>query len=383
MEETKAIEMHRKWKGKIDIHVKANVETKEDLALAYTPGVADACLKIKEDINESFNLTGRSNQVAVITDGTAILGLGNIGPEAGMPVMEGKAVLFKTFGNIDAIPLCIKTTDTEEIIKTIKILEGNFAGINLEDISAPRCFEIESRLRKELNIPVFHDDQHGTAIVLGAALLNSLKIVNKKINEIKVVINGAGAAGTAICKYLLSFGVNNIIICDKDGIISNKLNYENPYHHMLASITNKKGLKGYLKDALIDADVFIGVSTGNIVTKEMIRSMAKDAIVFPMANPIPEISYNDAKEAGARIVGTGSSKFPNQVNNALVFPGLFRGALDARAKDITDEMKISVSYAIAESVKDSELNCEYILPSVIDKNVHTLIAKRVKETALK
>ena len=382
MDETKAVIAHRKWQGKIDINVRCSVDTEEDLAIAYTPGVADACRAIHDNPEESFKLTRRGNQVAVITDGTAILGLGNIGPEAGMPVMEGKAVLFKVFGNIDAFPLCLKTTDTEEIIRTIKLLEGNFAGINLEDISAPRCFEIETRLKKELSIPVFHDDQHGTAIVVGAALLNALKVVKKKIDEVKVVINGAGAAGTSIGKYLMKLGVKNLIMCDKDGIISRDEVYTNAHHNELALITNPNNMKGLLKDALVGADVFIGVSAPNVVTKDMVRSMAKDAICFPLANPIPEISYQDAKEAGARIVGTGSSKNPNQVNNALVFPGIFRGAIDAKADDITIEMMIATSKAISESVKEEELNETYILPKVIDKQVHKTIAKRVYETAL-
>lgn len=382
MEETKAVIAHRKWQGKIDINVRCSVETEEDLAIAYTPGVADACKAIHENPEESFKLTRRGNQVAVITDGTAILGLGNIGPEAGMPVMEGKAVLFKVFGNIDAFPLCLKTTDTEEIIRTIKLLEGNFAGINLEDISAPRCFEIETRLKKELSIPVFHDDQHGTAIVVGAALLNALKVVNKKIEDVKVVINGAGAAGTSIGKYLIKLGVKNLIMCDKDGIIARGEVYKNAHHNELAQITNPTNLKGLLKDALVGADVFVGVSAPNVVTKEMVRSMAHDAICFPLANPIPEISYQDAKEAGARVVGTGSSKNPNQVNNALVFPGIFRGAIDAKADDITIEMMIATSKAISESVKEEDLSETYILPKVVDKEVHKTIAKRVYETAL-
>ncbi len=382
MEETKAVIAHRKWQGKIDINVRCSVETEEDLAIAYTPGVADACKAIHENPEESFKLTRRGNQVAVITDGTAILGLGNIGPEAGMPVMEGKAVLFKVFGNIDAFPLCLKTTDTEEIIRTIKLLEGNFAGINLEDISAPRCFEIETRLKKELSIPVFHDDQHGTAIVVGAALLNALKVVNKKIEDVKVVINGAGAAGTSIGKYLMKLGVKNLIMCDKDGIIARGEVYKNAHHNELAQITNPTNIKGLLKDALVGADVFVGVSAPNVVTKEMVRSMAHDAICFPLANPIPEISYQDAKEAGARVVGTGSSKNPNQVNNALVFPGIFRGAIDAKADDITIEMMIATSKAISESVKEEDLCETYILPKVVNKEVHKTIAKRVYETAL-
>ena len=383
MKETKAILAHRKWQGKISINVRCSVETEEDLAIAYTPGVADACMAIYEDPKESFNLTRRGNQVAVITDGTAILGLGNIGPEAGMPVMEGKAVLFKEFGNIDAFPLCLKTTDTEEIIRIIKLLEGNFAGINLEDISAPRCFEIETRLKKELSIPVFHDDQHGTAIVVGAALLNALKVVNKKIDEIKVVINGAGAAGTSIGKFLMKLGVKNLIMCDRDGIISRGEVYQNAHHNELALLTNPNNLKGLLKDALVGADVFVGVSAPNVVNKEMVKSMAKDAICFPLANPIPEISYQDAKEAGAKVVGTGSSKNPNQVNNALVFPGMFRGAIDSHADDITIDMMIAASKAISESVSENELSDNYILPKVIDKKVHERIAKSVYEAALK
>ncbi len=377
-----SLKKHYEWKGKLEYISRVPVKDKEDLSLAYTPGVAQPCLEIQKDINKSYELTRRWNTVAVVTDGTAVLGLGDIGPEAGMPVMEGKAVLFKVFGNIDAFPLCLKTIDTEEIIRTIKLLEGNFAGINLEDISAPRCFEIETRLKKELSIPVFHDDQHGTAIVVGAALLNALKVVNKKIEDVKVVINGAGAAGTSIGKYLMELGVKNLIMCDKDGIIARGEVYKNAHHNELAQITNPTNLKGLLKDALVGADVFVGVSAPNVVTKEMVRSMAHDAICFPLANPIPEISYQDAKEAGARVVGTGSSKNPNQVNNALVFPGIFRGAIDAKADDITIEMMIATSKAISESVKEEDLSETYILPKVVDKEVHKTIAKRVYETAL-
>lgn len=382
MKDTKALQEHIKWQGKIEIKSKVKCDTLEDLAICYTPGVADACMAICEDPSLSFSLTARGNQVAVITDGTAILGLGNIGPTAGMPVMEGKCVLFKEYGNINAFPLCLKTTDSEEIINTIKILEGNFAGINLEDIAAPRCFEIESRLREELDIPVFHDDQHGTAIVVGAALINSLKLVHKKIEDVTVAMSGAGAAGTAIAKFLVKMGVKDVIVSEMNVIINKDTVYPNKYKQELASLTNKNNIKGTLKDAMKDADVFVGVSAGNIVTKEMVNSMAKDAIVFAMANPIPEIAYEDAIKAGAKIVGTGSSKNPNQVNNALVFPGLFRGAIDAKATDITDEMKIAASYAISESIKEEDLTFENILPKVINKDVHKLIAKRVKEAWL-
>lgn len=379
MKDSVALKKHKEWQGKIEIKSKVKCDTLEDLAICYTPGVADACMAIYEEPNLSFSLTGRGNQVAVITDGTAILGLGNIGPTAGMPVMEGKCVLFKEYGNVNAFPLCLKTTDTEEIIKTIKLLEGNFAGINLEDIAAPRCFEIETRLREELDIPVFHDDQHGTAIVVGAALINALKLVHKNINDITVAMSGAGAAGTAIAKFLVKMGVKDVIVSEMNVIINKDTTYPNKYKQELAALTNKNNIKGNLSDAMKDADVFVGVSAGNIVTKEMVSSMANDAIVFAMANPIPEISYEDAILAGAKIVGTGSSKKPNQVNNALVFPGLFRGAIDAKATDITDEMKIAASYAISESIKEEDLTFENILPKVIDKDVHKLIAKRVME----
>ena len=381
MKETKALQKHFEWQGKIEIKVKAPVETEEDLALAYTPGVADACMAIYENPELSTKLTARGNQVAVITDGTAILGLGNIGPAAGMPVMEGKATLFKTYGNIDAIPLCLDTTDVDEIVKTIKYLEKNFAGINLEDIAAPRCFEVETRLRNELSIPVFHDDQHGTAIVVGAALINALKLVNKKIEDVTVAMSGAGAAGTAICKYLVKMGVKNVIVSEMNKIINKDETYPTPSKNELAQITNKQNIKGNLADAMIGADVFVGVSAGNIVSKEMVSSMAKDAIVFAMANPIPEISYQDALDAGAKIVGTGSSKNPNQVNNALVFPGLFRGAIDAGVTQITDEMEMAASYAIAASVKEEDLTLTHILPKVVDKQVHKNIAQAVYNCA--
>ncbi len=383
MNQTPSINKHLEWKGKIETKVKAPVDTEEALALAYTPGVADVCLAIKEDINNSFTLTGRANTVAVITDGTAILGLGNIGPEAGMPVMEGKCALFKQFGGVDAFPLCLKTTDTEEIIRTIKLLEGSFGGINLEDISAPRCFEIETRLKKELEIPVFHDDQHGTAIVVGAALINALKVVDKPIKDVTVVVNGAGAAGISIGKYLLNMGVKDLIFVDKFGIICQGDTFENKSHQEVSTISNKRKLKGSLKDALVGADVFVGVSVGNIVTEQMVQSMNDKAIVFAMANPVPEIQPELAKKAGAAIVGTGSSKHPNQINNALVFPGLFRGALDVRASDINLEMMLAASRAIAETVPNDKLCAQYIIPKAVDYTAHKNVAKAVKEAAIK
>ena len=383
MNQTPSIKKHLEWKGKIETKVKAPVDTEEALALAYTPGVADVCLAIKEDINNSFTLTGRANTVAVITDGTAILGLGNIGPEAGMPVMEGKCALFKQFGGVDAFPLCLKTTDTEEIIRTIKLLEGSFGGINLEDISAPRCFEIETRLKKELEIPVFHDDQHGTAIVVGAALINALKVVDKPIKDVTVVVNGAGAAGISIGKYLLNMGVKDLIFVDKFGIICQGDTFENKSHQEVSTISNKRKLKGSLKDALVGADVFVGVSVGNIVTEQMVQSMNDKAIVFAMANPVPEIQPELAKKAGAAIVGTGSSKHPNQINNALVFPGLFRGALDVRASDINLEMMLAASRAIAETVSNDKLCAQYIIPKAVDYTAHKNVAKAVKEAAIK
>lgn len=380
---SKALEKHYEWKGKYETKIKCEIETEEDLALAYTPGVADACMAIYENKDLSYQLTGRANNVAVITDGTAILGLGNIGPEAGMPVMEGKCALFKKYGNVDAIALCLKTTDTEEIIKTIKYLEGSFGGINLEDISAPRCFEIESRLKKELDIPVFHDDQHGTAIVVGAALINALKIVKKDISKVKGVINGAGAAGISIAKFLLKLGVKDITMVDRCGILNRLNKYDNNAFNEIAKITNNKCVNGNLHDAIKGVDFFVGVSGPNLVFKEDIKNMNKDAIVFAMANPIPEISYSDAKAAGAKIVGTGSSKNPNQINNALVFPGLFRGALDAKAKDINDEMMIAASYAIAFMIKDEDLSDENIMPKVINKKAHEEVAKAVYKAAFK
>lgn len=378
----KSLEKHYEWKGKIESACRVPVSTKEDLCLAYTPGVAEPCMEIHKDVNKSFELTRRWNTVPVITDGTAILGLGDIGPEAGMPVMEGKCALFKAFADVDAFPICIKSKDVEDIIKTVKLISGSFGGINLEDISAPRCFEIERRLKEELDIPVFHDDQHGTAIVVGAALMNALKLANKKIDEIKVVLNGAGAAGIAISKYLLTLGVKDLIAVDRFGIIVEGDNRFNEAQQELAKITNREKLTGTLKDAMKGRDVFVGVSVANVVTKDMVRSMNDKAILFTLANPVPEISYEDAKEAGAFIVGTGSSEKPNQINNVLVFPGLFRGALDVRASTINKEMMIAASKGIVNCVSDEELSVDYILPYAWDEKAHQSVAKHVSEAAI-
>lgn len=379
----KSLEKHYEWKGKIESACRVPVSSKEELCLAYTPGVAEPCMAIHNDVNKSFELTRRWNTVPVITDGTAVLGLGDIGPEAGMPVMEGKCALFKAFAGVDAFPICIKSKDVEEIIQTVKLISGSFGGINLEDISAPRCFEIERRLKEELDIPVFHDDQHGTAIVVGAALMNALKLANKKIDEIKVVLNGAGAAGIAISKYLLALGVKDLIAVDRFGIIVEGDTRFNSAQQELAKVTNKEKLTGTLADAMKGRDVFIGVSVANVVTKEMVKSMNEKAILFTLANPIPEISYDDAKEAGAFIIGTGSSEKPNQINNVLVFPGLFRGALDVRANTINQEMMIAASQGIMECVSDEELCPEYILPYAWNEKAHQNVAKRVAEAAIK
>ena len=382
MKESLALQKHFIWNGKIETKVKVAVETEEDLALAYTPGVADACLAIKEDPSLSYELTGRNNSVAVITDGTAILGLGNIGALAGMPVMEGKCALFKTYGNVNAIPICLDTTDTEEIIKTVRYIQGNFAGINLEDISAPRCFEIENRLKSELDIPVFHDDQHGTAIVVGAALINACRLLKKDVRTLKAVVNGAGAAGIAIGKFLLHMGVRDVIMVDRCGILCRDVNYSNPAHNEIARRTNVGRLSGTLADALKGADLFVGVSVGNIVSEDMIRSMASKPIVFALANPVPEISPDKALASGAEIVGTGSSEYPNQINNALVFPGLFRGALDVRARDINEEMMMAAAEGIARAVTDRRLSRNYILPKAVDRNAHELVANAVRTAAV-
>ena len=379
----KSLEKHYEWKGKIEIKPRVEINSKDDLSVAYTPGVAQACLEINKDESKSFLLTRRWNTVPVITDGTAVLGLGDIGPLAGMPVMEGKCLLFKTFGDVDAYPLCIDSKDTEEIIKTIKLLSGSWGGVNLEDISAPRCFEIERRLKEELDIPVFHDDQHGTAIVVAAASTNALKLVKKNIDEVRIVINGAGAAGISICKFLYKFGARHLIICDKKGIISKNCDWLNDAQKELLKITNEDNLDGTLKEAFVNRDVFIGVSGPNCVTGEMVKSMNDKPIIFTLANPTPEINPILAKESGAYIVGTGSSEHPNQINNALVFPGLFRGALDSKAKQINDEMMIAASMGIASCVKDSELTPDYILPVAYSHEAHKMVAKCVYDAAIK
>ena len=373
---------HGQWKGKIEMVPRVPVDSREALSLAYTPGVAEPCMAIHEDVEKSFTLTRRWNTVPVITDGTAVLGLGDIGPEAGMPVMEGKCALFKAYGGVDAYPICLKTKDTEEIIKTIKIKSGSFGGINLEDISAPRCFEIETRLKDELDIPVFHDDQHGTAIVSAAALLNALKLAGKKIEEIRLVINGAGAAGIAIAKFLIKLGVKDLYICDRKGVICEGDERLNPAQCEIAKLTNARKFRGTLADIMKGADVFIGVSGPHCVTKEMVASMAEKSILFPCANPVPEIEPQDAKDAGAFIVGTGSSEHPNQINNVLVFPGLFRGALDVRARTVNTEMMIAAANGIAACVSENELSREYILPYAYDKNAHKVVAKAVAEAAI-
>lgn len=376
-----ALRLHAEWAGKLDIQPKMKIENKDDLSLAYTPGVAAPCLEIKDDINKSYELTGRGNLVAVITDGTAVLGLGDIGPEAGMPVMEGKCVLFKEFAGVNAIPLCIKSKDVDEIVHTVSLLSGSFGGINLEDIAAPRCFEIERKLKKVCDIPVFHDDQHGTAIVVAAALLNAVKLTKKEMGTLKIVINGAGSAGTAIAKILLQMNFGNIVLCDIDGAIYKGKPGLNEERKALAEVTNKNLEKGSLKDVIKDSDIFIGVSVPNVVSEEMIATMNEKSIVFPMANPIPEIMPDLAKKAGAYIVGTGRSDFANQINNVLAFPGIFRGALDVRARDINEEMKIAAAYAIASLVTDEELSREYIIPSALNKEVGKVVEKAVAKAA--
>ena len=378
-----ALKKHEQWQGKIEVVSRTPVKNKEQLSLAYTPGVAEPCLAIQKDINKSFELTRRHNLVAVITDGSAVLGLGDIGPEAGMPVMEGKCALFKEFADVDAFPLCIKTQDVDELVRTIYLLSGSFGGINLEDIAAPRCFEIERRLKEICDIPVFHDDQHGTAIVVAAAMINALKVVGKNIEDVRVVINGAGSAGTAIGMHLMKLGVRNLVMVDRFGIICEGMEELNDAHKALAKITNRQKLRGTLEDAMMGADVFIGVSAPNIVSADMVRTMNEGAIVFPMANPVPEIFPDAAKEGGAAIVGTGRSDYPNQINNVLAFPGIFRGALDVRASDINDEMKMAASYAIAGLVSDEELNAEYILPMAFDERIGKTVAAAVAEAAKK
>ncbi|MBO7179696.1 MAG: NADP-dependent malic enzyme [Clostridia bacterium] len=377
-----SLKKHYEWNGKIEVVTRCPIETREDMSLAYTPGVAEACLEIEKDVNKSFELTRRNNLVAVITDGTAVLGLGDIGAEAGMPVMEGKCALFKAFADVDAFPLCVKSKDVDEIVKTISLISGSFGGINLEDISAPRCFEIEKKLKECCDIPIFHDDQHGTAVVVLAAVLNALKVVKKDIETAKIVVNGLGAAGTAISKMLITAGAKNMVLVDKKGIIEENDISLGEERIALAKITNKENLNGDLSAAIKNADVFVGVSAPNILKAEMVKSMNRDAIVFAMANPTPEIMPDEAKKAGVRIVGTGRSDFPNQINNVLVFPGIFRGALDANATSITENMKLAAAKALANHIPENELNEENIIPSALDKTIAYEVAKAVEEQAV-
>ncbi|MBQ4366193.1 MAG: NAD-dependent malic enzyme, partial [Clostridia bacterium] len=377
-----SLRLHYEWKGKVEVIARAKVDSKDALSLAYTPGVAQPCLEIQKDISKSYELTRRWNTVAVVTDGTAVLGLGDIGPEAGMPVMEGKCVLFKAFGGVDAIPLCVRSKDVDEIVHTVALLAGSFGGVNLEDISAPRCFEIERKLKECTDIPIFHDDQHGTAIITLAGMINALKLVGKKIEDVKIVTSGAGAAGIAIIKLLMSMGLKNVIMTDRTGAIYKGREGLNPIKQEMAEITNQACEKGKLADVIKGADVFIGVSGPGTLTKDMVRTMAKDPIICACANPTPEIFPDEAKEAGAAVVSTGRSDFPNQINNVLAFPGIFRGALDVRASDINAEMKVAASYALANLVSDEELNPEYIIPAAFDPRVKDAVAKAVAQAAI-
>ncbi len=378
-----SLRLHGEWKGKIEVISTVPVKDKQDLSLAYTPGVAEPCLAIQKDVDLSYQLTRRWNLVAVVTDGTAVLGLGDIGPEAGMPVMEGKCVLFKSFGDVDAFPLCVRSKSVDDIVQTVKLLAGSFGGVNLEDISAPRCFEIERRLKQECDIPIFHDDQHGTAVVTLAAMLNALKLAKKNIGDIEVVVNGSGAAGIAITRLLMAMGLKRVILCDTKGAIYEGRDNLNDAKAEMAKISNFEKKKGLLKDVIVGADVFIGVSAAGMLTKEMVKTMAKDPIIFAMANPTPEIMPDEAKEAGALVVGTGRSDFPNQINNVLAFPGIFRGALDVRASDINDEMKIAAAKAIAGLVSDDELSADCVIPAPFDPRVASSVAKAVSEAAIK
>lgn len=378
-----SLKKHYEWNGKIEVIAKAKVNDSKSLSLAYTPGVAEPCLEIQKDYNKSYELTRRNNLVAVITDGSAVLGLGDIGPEAGMPVMEGKCVLFKEFGDVDAFPLCVRTKDVDEFVQTVYNISGSFGGINLEDISAPRCFEIEEKLKKMCDIPIFHDDQHGTAVVVSAALINATKIIGKDLSECKAVINGSGAAGTAIAKLLMTLGLKDVILCDRTGAIYEGREKLNPSKAEIAKVTNRGMVKGGLKDAIVGTDIFIGVSAPGVLTEDMIKTMHKDPIVLAMANPTPEIMPDEAKAAGAKIVGTGRSDFPNQINNVVAFPGIFRGALDVRASAITENMKIAAAYAIASLVDDDKLNEDYILPYAFDERIKDTVANAVAEAARK
>lgn len=376
-----ALERHREWKGKIEVITNVPLQTADDLAVAYTPGVAQPCLEIQKDINLSYTLTRRGNLVAVVTDGTAVLGLGDIGPEAGMPVMEGKCALFKAFGDVDAVPLCIRSHDVDEIVDTIALLAGSFGGINLEDISSPRCFEIEEKLKQRCEIPIFHDDQHGTAIVTLAAMMNALKLTNRKMEDVRVVVNGPGAAGTAITRLLVTMGLQHVILCDKEGALYEGRDDMDAEKAKLAGITNREKRAGSLAEVMAGADVFIGVSAPDCVTAEMVKSMNQNPILFPMANPVPEIMPDIALAAGAAVVGTGRSDFPNQINNVLAFPGIFRGVLNVRAKEINDEMKIAAAKAIASFVNEEQLKPDYIIPSALDKDVAKAVAREVADAA--
>ncbi len=378
-----SLRLHGQWKGKIEVVSRVKVETKDDLSLAYTPGVAEPCLEIQKDIDKSYELTRRHNLCAVITDGSAVLGLGDIGPEAGMPVMEGKCVLFKEFGDVDAFPLCVRTKDVDEFVNTVALISGSFGGINLEDISAPRCFEIEKKLKERCDIPIFHDDQHGTAVITLAGLINALKVVGKNKEDVKIVTSGAGAAAIAITKLLLSYGFKKITMCDSKGAIYEGREGLNPVKEEMAKKTNLDKKSGSIADCLVGADIFIGVSAPNVVTADMVKTMNKDAIIFACANPTPEIFPDDAKAGGARIISTGRSDFPNQINNVLAFPGIFRGAFDVRAKDINEEMKFAAANALAELIAEDELNEEYIIPKAFDKRVGPAVAKAVAEAAVR